>query len=255
MAKIYNSLFVNIMVLIITCGQIYSQHRINYSVGLNQIKEENLIPKVHTGMNHFLSYEYETIDNSYQCIEFFLSYGTMKAEIEDETVSYNARAGLGYCYGIKIICEEKFKYFLGPGLSFSSSMSEYENFDEAHHYWGNFLSLGINNVGLLNIDQDKYFIFKFNFSALGIYTRPDYHRLYANEIWTFSDVIEVLNSHYKFGFINNAFQLKASAEYRTNLWADKYLSLGLSIFFSRIKADDGKPLKELVPGLTVGVLL
>lgn len=156
------SLFVFIMASILTGGQIFSQHHINYSVGLKQIKEENLIPKVHTGLNHFLSYEYERKDNSYQNFEFYLGYGTVKTEIENEAVSYNARAGFGYCYGVKIICEEKFKYFLDPGLSFSSSMSEYENFDEAHHYWGNFLSLGINNVGLLNIDHDKYFVFKYH---------------------------------------------------------------------------------------------
>jgi len=238
-------------------GQTYSSsnHHIEYSIGLKQIKEENLIPKVHPGLNHFVSYEYETRDQTYQCIEFYLGYGTMKTEIENETVSYNARVLLGYCYDMKIIDNDNFQYFLGPGLSYSSSLAEYENFDEAHHYWGNFLSLGINNAALLNIDQDKYFIFKCNISILGVYTRPDYNRLYANEYWKFSNVIEILNSHYKFGLFNNAFQFRIAAGYRTKLWGENYLSLGLSIFFSRIKANDEKPLKELIPGLTVGVVI
>lgn len=232
-----------------------THHYFGLSSGLTQIKEENLIPKVHSGLHLELSYDYETRDKTYQCIEFYLGYGTMKTEIENEAVSYSAGARLGYCYDMKIIEEENFQYFMGPGISYSSSLAEYENFDEAHHFWANFLSIGVSNVSLFNIDSHKYFILKLNFSVLGLYTRPDYNRLYANEYWTVSNVIEILNSHYKFGLFTNAFQFRIAAEYRTKLWGDNYLSLGLSVFYSRIKAEDGKPLKELIPGLTLGVLL
>jgi len=230
-------------------------HYFGFSFGNIQAKEENLIPKVHSGLINMISYRYEIQSSLYKLLEFNLGYGTMKTEIENETVSFNARAWLSYSFGIKLINDENFKYFLGPVLSYSSSLSEYRTFDEAHLYWANFLSLGVSNVGLLNIDSDKYFILKFNFSVFGIYTRPEYNRLYANEYWTFSSGIDIMNSHYKFGFVNNAFQLKTFAEYRTKLWGDNYLSLGLSIFYSRIKAEDGKPLKELIPGLTLGVIL
>lgn len=41
-------------------------HHIEYSVGFSQIKEENLIPKVHSGLSHFLEYELEIRNNAYQ---------------------------------------------------------------------------------------------------------------------------------------------------------------------------------------------
>jgi hypothetical protein len=65
----------------------------------------------------------------------------------------------------------------------------------------------------------------------------------------------LMNSHYRVGSVNNAFQLNASAEYRTPLFRSSALSFSFSLFYSRIKADVGKPLREFTPKLSMGVWL
>ncbi len=69
----------------------------------------------------------------------------------------------------------------------SSSFYEYEVWDEAHAYWGNFLSLG-NSVAL-QVYERKSLLLYFDFTLLGLHSRPDLYRLYANEYWTFSHIV------------------------------------------------------------------
>ncbi|MFH1196476.1 MAG: hypothetical protein V1720_12300 [bacterium] len=232
-----------------------SLHHIGFSFGLDQIKEENLIPKVHSGLISFVSYRLETKNNTYNVFDFNFGYGIVNTEIENEAVSFNFQLSAGYCYDLFIVESNILKYYLGPKIAYTSSLAEYGNFDEAHAYWGNYLSLGASNVIFLNVDSGKYFVFNLDLSVFGFYTRPEYNRLYSNEYWTVSHIFEIMNSHYKFGFPNNAFQLRASAEYRTGIWDSNYLSLALSVYFSRIKAADGKPLKELIPKFSIGIWL
>jgi len=229
------------------------RHHFGYSFGISQVKEENLIPKVHKGLNHFILYEFEKRDDIFHNFHFYLGYGKMKTEIESEALSFNAQLSAGYCYNFRIFGNETFCYYLGPNLAFTSSLSEYEIWDEAHAYWGNYFSLGPGNIAFIKLKGNKIFVAHLDLAILGFYTRPDYYRLYANEYWTFSNIIKIMNSHYHFGFLNNAFQMKASIEYRTPIFNDDFFSFLFSIYYSQIKANDGKALKELFPKLGVGI--
>lgn len=232
-----------------------SHHYLGFSFSLDQIKEENLIPKVHSGLISIVSYRLETKNNYYNVFDFNFGYGIVNTEIENEAVSFNFQLSAGYCYDMLIVESSILKYYLGPKIAYTSSLAEYGNFDEAHAYWGNYLSVAASNVAFMYINPKNYFVFNLDLSVFGFYTRPEYNRLYANEYWTFSNIVNIMNSHYKLGFPNNAFQLSASAEYRTEIWDSNYLSLALSVYFSRIKAADGKPLKELIPKFSIGIWL
>ena len=230
-------------------------HNISYGIGSNQIKEENLIPKVHQGLMHYISYGFEIRSNSYNHFQFNFGYGTLKTEIENEALSINARLSFGYCHNFKILESANLCYYLGPQSSFTSSLAEYENWDEAHAYWGNYFSLGPSNVAFIKLDESKLLFLRLDLALLGLYTRPDYNRLYANEYWTFSNIMKIMNSHYHFGFWNNAFQMNASTEYRTPIFKEYNLSLSILIYYSQIQAEDGKPLKELIYKLGFGIWL
>ncbi len=240
-------------------GQIYlkseSTHYIGYSLGAGQIKEENLIPKTHKGLSHFLSYQFEFKNDVYRCFEFIIGFGRYKTKIENETLSFNVQLLLSYLYNFKIFENEYIDYYLGLKTGFASSLSEYENWDEAHAYWGNYLSLGPSNTVNISLDENNYLLMHLDLALLGIYTRPDYNRLYANEHWTFSNIINKMNSNYHFGFVNNAFQAKASVEYRTPIFNDDHLSLMFSFYYSRLQADSGKPLKEFFIKFGIGIWL
>jgi hypothetical protein len=230
-------------------------HFIGYSPGLTQIKEENLIPKVHTGILHFFSYSIQKKSDSYNLFRMHAGYGKLKTKIEDEAVSLYGQLSLCYDYQFRIAGNEKFVYYLGPYISFTSSLSEYENWDEAHAYWGNFLSFGPGNSLFISLDHKRSLITHFNLPVFGFYTRPDYYRLYANEYWTFSNITKLMNSHYHFGSLNNAFQINISTEYRTPFYKSSYFVMSFSVYYSRLKTNDGNPLKVLIPELGMGILL
>lgn len=231
------------------------KHYFGYSLSFSQIKEENLIPKVNSGISHFLSYGFEKVNKVYHRFDFNLGYGKLKTDIEEEALSFNAQLLLSYCHDFEIFKNDWMVYYLGPTSSFTSSLSEYENWDEAHAYWGNYFSFGPSNTIVFSLQEDKLLAMRLDLSIVGFYTRPDYDRLYANEYWTFSNIIKIMNSNYHFGLWNNAFQLKGSFEDRIPIFTDRNLSLSYSVYYSRIQAKDGKPLTELFHKLGVGIWL
>ena len=231
------------------------RYSFGYGVGLNQSKDENLIPKVHRGVAHFFDFRIEKKTDLFSSFQLQLGYGKLKTAIENEAVSFNAQVSLSYCHDFKMIENKRYGYYLGPGASLTSSLSEYENWDEAHAYWGNFLSLGSSQILFMTLDKNKSWITELEISLLGCYTRPDERRRYANEYWTVSNILKIMNSHYHFGLWNRAFQVKLATEYRTPLFADHLLALSFSIYYSRLKAEDGNPLKEIIHRLGVGLWL
>ncbi len=231
------------------------EHYFGYSLGFDNIKEENLIPKIHTGILQIFSYGWELRRENYHRFLFRLGYGNIKTGIESEAVTWHAHTAIAYCLGFKILDRDQVQFYSGPRAAFTSSLYEYEVWDEAHAYWGNLLSLGLGNSVALQAGGRKSFLLHFDFTLLGLYTRPDLYRLYANEYWTFSHIMTLMNRHYRFGSVNHAFQLHASAEYRTPIFRSCALSLSFSLFYSRIRAEAGKPLQELTPKLSLGVWL
>jgi hypothetical protein len=231
------------------------RHSFGYALGAVQIKEMNLIPKVHRGVSNGIYYSFEKMGNKYQSFSFSIGYGKLKTEIEEEAVSFNAGAAFNYSYTFQIIHTVNFKYFSGPLVSFTSSLSEYENWDEAHAYWGNSLSLGPGNHFFINLKNRNYLAAHLNITIIGFYTRPDCMRLYANEYWTFSNIIKIMNRDYRFGLWSHTFQMNFSAEYRIPLFGNTPLAISYSFYYSRIKAEDGNSLSEIIHKMGIGVVL
>jgi hypothetical protein len=252
--------FVTLFVVFQSFGVILGQgkststnHYFGYSIGIAQAKEENLLPKVHSGVIHTIAYLLESKGTSYQSLEFQLGYGTLATAIANDAGSMNAQLLLGCSYDLKIRENGSSTCYLGPRIAFTSSLSEFETWDEAHAYWGNCISLGAGSVLFVALQSEKSLVMRADLSLLGISTRPDQHRLYANEHWTFSNIVTIMNRNYRFGAWNSAFQFRASAEYRTSFVGSSSLAFSFSLYYSRLKADEGNPLKEIISRIGIGV--
>ncbi len=60
------------------------KHYFGYSLGFDNIKEENLIPKIHSGILHEFAYGWELRRENYHRFLFRLGYGNIKTDIEQE---------------------------------------------------------------------------------------------------------------------------------------------------------------------------
>jgi hypothetical protein len=230
-----------------------TNHTLGYSLGFVQAKEENLVPKVHSGAMHSLTYSMEMMNDVYHCLEFQLGYGSLSTAIDQDAGSMNAQLMLGYSCNFKMYERNTLTYCLGPKISYTSSLSEYQTWDEAHAYWGTSLSLGASSVVFVELESNQSLVMHLDLSLLGFSARPDQHRLYSNEHWTFSNIMTIMNRDYRFGVWNNTFQLKASAEYRTPVAGSSTLVLFSSLYYSRLKADAGNPLREIISRIGIGV--
>ena len=230
-----------------------TNHYVGYSIGIAQAKEENLLPKVHSGVLHTISYLLESKATTYQSFEFQLGYGRLATAIANDAGSMNVQVRLGCSYNLKIQENGSSTCYLGPRIAFTSSLSEYRTWDEAHAYWGNFISLGAGSVLFVALQPEKSLVMRVDLSLFGVLTRPEPRRLYANEHWTFSNIMTIVNSDYRLGTWNNALQMSASVEYRTPLLGSSTLALSWSVYYSRLTADGGNPLKEITSRIGIGV--
>jgi hypothetical protein len=242
----------------VTHGQEVSRstnHNVSYSLGMIQAKEENLLPKVHSGAIHCIAYSLEMKSDSYQCLELQLGYSTLTTEVRNDAGSPNEQLLLGYSYNFRMHEKSTLTYYLGPKLAYTSSLTEYQTWDEAHAYWGNCISLAASNVLFVNLSSDSWLVGHLDLSLLGLIARPDQHRLYSSEYWTFSNITKIMNSGYRFGTWGNLFQLRASVEYRTPMFGSSALSLSASLYYSKLRAGEGNSLREVMSKFGIGIWL
>jgi len=232
-----------------------THHTLAYSLGVAQVKEENLLPKVHSGLIHALTYEFHREGDPRQSVTIQAGYGILSTRINHDEGSFNARLLLSYSPVFSVWRVGGFAYCVGPRLAYSSSLSEYQTWDEAHAYWGTSLSLGASNVVSLDLGTARDLTFCLDWLLLGITSRPERFRLYANERWTFSNIVKIMNSGYQFGFANDVFQLNVIARYRTPVFSSQFLALTCSLYYSRLNIEGGKPLREIITSIGIGVWL
>jgi hypothetical protein len=230
-------------------------HFLSYSLGINQAKEENLLLKVHSGAIHCFAYSVEIKNDAYQCIELQLGYSTLTTGVKNDAGSSNEQLSLGYSYNVKLHEQSPLTYYVGAKCAYTSSLSEYQTWDEAHAYWGSCISFAASNVLFVDLQSERSFVVHLDLSLFGLTARPEQYRLYSNEYWTFSNIISITNSGYRFGTWNNLFQLRTSAEYRTPIFGSSAVSLSGSLYYSRLKAGAGNPLKEIISKISLGIWL
>lgn len=73
-----------------------THHYFGYNPGYIQLKEMNLIPKVHNGMINAVTYCFERTGRNYQSFHFLFGYSNPKTSIERESPDFqNYRKNLG----------------------------------------------------------------------------------------------------------------------------------------------------------------
>jgi hypothetical protein len=232
-----------------------SFHAIGVTIGVNQIKEENLLPRVHSGFITTLSYQYLRMSETYQDLRFALGYSRVIATPEDITKSVNALVTLSYSYAFKLAEAPSFVWFLGPLAKAAYSVSLYPNWDDSHLYWGDVFSLGITNALLYTFGGDSRLFSTISLPILSLYSRPETLRLYKFDETSFEGIVRNLHQDPTGGFVNKAFALHFDLEYQFPVFRTKTQGVFFSMDYGHVTADNALPLTQLIYQVGLRILL
>ena len=232
-----------------------SFHVLGITIGFNQVKEENLHPRVHTGFITSLSYGHRRIGERYQDFRFALGFSRILATPEDVTKSANALITSTYSYCFQVIDEPSIAYYIGPEAKLAYSVFFYPNWDDSHLYWGNSLSLGISNAVLYSFQNDTRLFSTLSISLLSLYSRPEILRLYKIDDTSFGGIVSNIHKDMTFGFVTTAFSLHWDIEYQFPVFQTKTEALFYSIDYAHIAEGNALPFSQLFHQLGLRIFL
>jgi len=232
-----------------------SFHVLGITIGINQVKEENLLPLVHSGFITTLSYDYRRSEENYQDFRFALGFSRIIADREDITKSANVPIALSYSYCVRVAEDQRFTLFIGPHAKVAYSLFFYPNWDESHLYWTNSLSVGINNVFSYILPDDTKLFSRLSMPLLSLYSRPSVVRLHKIDDLSFGGIVKNLHSNLNSGFLDAAFAFHFDVEYQFPVFQTKTEVVFYSLDFIRTAKGDADPFTQLIHQLGLRILL
>jgi hypothetical protein len=232
-----------------------SSHAIGVTIGVNQVKEENLLPRVHSGFITTLSYEYLRIQELYQDFRFAIGYSRIIAEPEDITKSANLMLTASYSHAFTFAENQRFTYYLGPQARIAYSVSLYPNWDESHLYWANSASIGITNIMTYRFDPTTQLLSTLSIPLLSLYNRPDPLRLYKIDEISAGGITRSLHRNLKAGLFSTLFFVHFDVEYQFPVFQTKTEAVFYSLDYTRFAQGDAPPFAQLIHQFGVRILL
>jgi len=213
--------------------------------GLNQIKEENLHPKVSTGTCMDLTYGFEIRKKNWQKFHLTLGYSRLKTELEELSKSLNVKINLSYSTGFKLTRGTKFNYYLGPEATLAYNFSFLPNWDDSHLYWADYLSIGVKNSFLVKLKNKNALVTDLSIPLFSVFSRPELYRLYKIDDTDAGGIISNLNSNISAAHLTNVFFLHFQTEWRFPVFKTKTQAFTYSLDWVRVKHNDGNPYNQL----------
>jgi hypothetical protein len=230
-------------------------HSIGLTIGINQLKEANLLSRAHSGFITTLSYGRIRSDGVYRDLQFMIGYSRIIAQSEDVTKSANILLGASWAYAPKLIEGNSWRWFLGPQVRLAYSVGAYPNWDDSHLYWANSLSAGINNVLIYPFADETQLVSHVSIPLVSLFSRPDPLRLTKFDDLSFSGIVKSLHSNMDVGFWNTAFQVHFDAEYQFPIFRTKKEAFFYSLDYVGLRNSEGNPFIQLLHQFGMKVFL
>ncbi len=230
-------------------------HVIQVQFGVNQIKDENLHPKVSTGTITDFSYGFEKRKKVWHQFHFTLGYSRLKTELEDLSKSLNIKMDAGYSWNYPLAQKNNFKYYLGPEASISFSLCFFPNWDDSHLYWADYYSIGVRNSFSVKLKNENEWVAFVSLPLFSVFSRPELYRLYKIDDTDFGGIMSNLNSNLAPAHLTNVFYAKFQTEYRFRVFKNKQQAFTFATDYTRVKHDDGNIFSQLSYQIGIKFLL
>lgn len=183
-------------------------------IGINQIKEENLHSKVHTGLDYGLSYGFIKKKKNISSFEVLFFYSKLKTVFEMPASSINLQFNLNYNYQFLTKQTAKSSFYSGIGMAANYSISHFPNWDESHLYWANASDLRFSTRWYYKFSKEKLFIVHLQTPLLFLLSRPELDRQYKIDDLSFIGLLTNFHSSAQIGSWNRNFLINTCFEYR-----------------------------------------
>lgn len=216
-------------------------YSVNFKLGLNQIKELNLLPLVHKGRLTELSFETEKVKSSLRHFQISFLYSRIKTGAEEMPKSGNIKLGFDYSYNFPIFQKNNLRYYLGPQASLCYSYMLYPNWDDSHGYWADYLSFGPENILSVSVKHDREWFTSLNFSLISFFSRPEEIRPYKMDDSSVGGILKAMNSNIETGTVNRALQINFRTEYRFPVFVNKREAITYDMNIIRLSQKNEQP--------------
>lgn len=224
---------------------VYVQNSIHSFAGINQVKEQNLHPKVHKGAVFGFNYMHEKIKKNISLYDVWFQYSKVKTSFENSSTSLNIQINGRYRYLFEIINKDKLSFFTGPNLSAHYRLSHYPNWDDSHLYWADDFSIGSANKLTYSLSKKTAISFDLGFSLLSVFNRPELNRMYKIDDVSPGGIVKNMNSNFEIGTLNKAFKLDFQVEYKFRISPYITEAICYSFDYGRFKGNEGNPFSNV----------
>jgi len=223
---------------------ISKQSSFQLNLGLNQLKEENLHPKVHSGMIYGLNYSNSRTSLRQKIFQLAVHFSKPKTKFESLAASMNLQLYGSYSFLFHEIKKNNFTVCLGPELDVHYNLSHYPNWDESHLYWSNYLSLRIHNKLRYQLNTKQLLTLNFSIPVFSVISRPELNRMYKIDNVTFGGIIENMHSNLEGACWNHSFALKSNLEYQFTITEKITQAICYSFNYFKMRASEGFPFQS-----------
>jgi hypothetical protein len=185
--------------------------------GSNQLKENNLHPKVHSGLMPGIIYNrYRLSAEKISNFSTGLNFTALKTAYENSAESMNVNLFFGYRQLFKVYQRSNYFVAAGPDAQLIYNFSFFPNWDESHLYWANQLTIGTSGAAFIKLSESKNLIFDLKMGLASLASRPLIEREYKIDDLTFEGVVSAFHSNVAFLTVNRSFNFSFRTEYQFN---------------------------------------
>lgn len=207
---------------------------VSLHLGLNQIKEENLHPKVHYGAISGLSYRRYNSSLNGSLLETGVFYSPVKTGFEDLTASVNGQLFFEYSRLFTVFSKQDQTLSIGPMAGFQYNVSFYPNWDESHLHWANHLNIGATSIMRYRLTDKTTLMTHLGFSLFSLTSRPEKDRQYKIDDLSFGGILNSLHSNIKPGTMHKVFNISLKPEIQFQLGEKHIKSVFYHFQYSRL---------------------
>jgi hypothetical protein len=236
-------LFVLFFICTFSFGQsktdsVYKEKHFQFSIGINQIKENNLHSKVHTGIGYELNYGFTRINKNLSSFQTNFLYSKVKTIFEDAPSSINLQFKLNYEYLFPLQKTNNYTFYSGLATGLNYAISHYPNWDDSHLYWANSIDLKFSNRLYYQFLNDDSFIIGLQLPLLFLVSRPEVDRPYKVDDLYFAGLMNSFHDNAQLGSWNRNKGINFNLEYKPKSKAK--FKTGFLYQFNYIKLDTSK---------------
>ncbi len=213
--------------------------------GLVQLKELNLLPKVHRGLLFSLGYSYYGRESMGSAFEFQAAFAKLKTKYEGAASSQFVQLEASYAYLLDIAArKDAFSFSGGPYVGAAYNLGFYPNWDDSHLYWADYLGIGGRSLFLFR-HGTKTFVVKASVPLFSFITRPEQERPYKIDDVSLQGIVHNMNSHWEPACWNKMRTFKGEVDYKYSLGSRWSQSVGYSFRYLNMIASDSNPMHQL----------